>query len=85
MGRSASHICLECALNTRPTVALISEEVDGLKWTLQQVVNYVTDIIEERSKNGKDYGIVLIPEGIVQFINEVGLVISEINDILSGD
>ena len=63
MGRSASHITLECALKCQPNVALISEEVADKNMSLDQVVNYVTDIIVKRSEKGKDFGIILVPEG----------------------
>jgi len=63
MGRSASHITLECALLTRPTVAFISEEVKEKKLTLKNIVDYLVEIIVKRSKDNRDYGIILVPEG----------------------
>jgi pyrophosphate--fructose-6-phosphate 1-phosphotransferase len=83
MGRSASHIGLECALQTRPNVCIISEEVAERKQTLEQIVNDIADIITERAKNGETFGVALIPEGLVEFIPEVKVLISELNDLLS--
>lgn len=83
MGRSASHITLECALQTHPNVTLIGEEVQAKKQSLQQVVQYIADIVQKRSAIGKDFGVVLVPEGIVEFIPEIGTLIGEINDILA--
>ncbi|MCB1108798.1 MAG: diphosphate--fructose-6-phosphate 1-phosphotransferase [Chlamydiia bacterium] len=86
MGRSASHIALECALKVHPNVTLISEEVQKKCMTLHQVTTYVTDIIQSRSEAGKDYGIVLVPEGLIEFIPEVKQLIAELNEQLaSGD
>eukprot|EP00607_Mallomonas_marina_P009969 CAMPEP_0182419788 /NCGR_PEP_ID=MMETSP1167-20130531/4154_1 /TAXON_ID=2988 /ORGANISM="Mallomonas Sp, Strain CCMP3275" /LENGTH=1084 /DNA_ID=CAMNT_0024594885 /DNA_START=57 /DNA_END=3311 /DNA_ORIENTATION=- len=85
MGRAASNIALECALQTRPNVCLISEEVEAQKMTLSQITKYVADIIVKRSAAGKDYGIVLLPEGLIEFIPEFNDLISEINDILAKD
>ena len=68
MGRTASHLVLECALQTQPNLALISEEVQTEKWTLAQVVEHLVDLIVERSKAGKNFGGILIPEGIIEFI-----------------
>jgi pyrophosphate--fructose-6-phosphate 1-phosphotransferase len=83
MGRSASHIGLECALQTRPNVCIISEEVAEKKQTLEQIVNDIADIITERAKNGETFGVALIPEGLVEFIPEVKVLISELNEMLS--
>lgn len=71
MGRDASNITLECALQTHPNVALVSEEVEAKNMTLNDVVSSISDTIANRSKNGKNYGVVLIPEGLVQFIPEM--------------
>lgn len=65
MGRSASHIALECALLTRPTYAFIGEEVEQKKQTLSQLVNKLVDIIVTRAENKKDYGVILVPEGLI--------------------
>ncbi len=70
MGRSASHVTLECALKTQPNYALIGEEISFRKQTLQQIVSELADLICKRSELGKDYGVILIPEGIVEFILE---------------
>ena len=70
MGRSASHIALECALQTRPNVCLISEEVEEKKMTLEMIAKEIVEKIVERSKNGEDFGMVLIPEGLIEFVPE---------------
>ncbi len=79
MGRSASHITLECALSTHPNIALIGEEILAKKMSLKDVVKQISDVIVERSEKGKDYGVVLIPEGVVEFIPEVGELIIELS------
>ncbi len=83
MGRSASHIALECALKTQPNVCLIGEELAEKKVTLKQVTNYIADIIVKRSKNGENFGVVLVPEGIIEFIPEMDELIEEINDLMA--
>ena len=83
MGRSASHIGLECALQTKPNFCLISEEVEEKKQTLEQIVNELVDIIIKRSQNGETFGVALIPEGLVEFIPEMKLLISELNNLLA--
>lgn len=83
MGRSASHIALECALNTRINCCLIGEEVAAKKQTLQQITNHVADIIVQRWKRGKNYGVIIVPEGLIEFIPEMGTLIAEINEIVS--
>ena len=83
MGRSASHIALECALQTCPNVCIISEEVAHKQLTLNQIVEQIVEIICTRSENGEDFGVVLIPEGLIEFIPEVGLLIGELNDLLA--
>lgn len=85
MGRSASHITLECALKTQPNVCLIGEEIAVQKWTLKQVCDYICDIIVARSKNGENFGIVLVPEGIIEFIPEMEELIQEINDLMAAN
>ena len=85
MGRSASHIALECALQTRVNCCLIGEEVATKNMTLDDVTKQVADIICERSKRGKDYGVLLVPEGLIEFIPEMGVLIAEINEILAED
>lgn len=83
MGRSASHIALECALATQVNAVLISEEVSEKKLTLRQITNSLADIICERSDLNKNYGIILIPEGLIEFIPEIGSLISELNHFLA--
>ena len=83
MGRSASHIALECALQTRPNVCLISEEVEARKMSLGQVVDQVVKSVVIRSEKGENFGVVLIPEGLIEFVPEVKFLIGEINDILA--
>jgi pyrophosphate--fructose-6-phosphate 1-phosphotransferase len=83
MGRSASHIGLEAALQTHPNVCLISEEIKERKLTLEQVVYSIVDIIVSRSSNKKNFGVALIPEGLVEFIPEFGILISELNEALA--
>ena len=83
MGRSASHIALECALQTQPNVCLISEEVAQKKQTLAEIVNNISNVIAKRAENGDNFGIVLIPEGLVEFIPEMKILISELNDLLA--
>jgi len=83
MGRSASHITLECALQTQPNITLVSEEVEAKEMTLVQVVNSIADIIVQRSNNGDNFGTVLIPEGIIEFIPQFKNLIQELNDLLA--
>jgi diphosphate-dependent phosphofructokinase len=85
MGRSASHIALECALKTHPNITIIGEEVKAKKMTLRDVVHDLADTICARSENDKNYGIVLIPEGVIEFIPEVEVLIQELNALLSSD
>ncbi len=82
MGRSASHITLEAALQTQPNLALISEEVLAQNLTLRQVVEQIGICIKERAKDGKNYGVILVPEGLIEFIPEVRSLIRELNHIL---
>jgi pyrophosphate--fructose-6-phosphate 1-phosphotransferase len=83
MGRSASHIGLEAALQTHPNVAIISEEVAEQKKSLSQVVSEIADVIKARSANGENFGIALIPEGLIEFIPEMKTLIGELNDLLA--
>lgn len=83
MGRSASHIGLECALKTQPNITLISEEVAEKKQTLGDVVDYIAGIVKKRSDNGDNFGVALIPEGLIEFIPEMKTLISELNDLLA--
>lgn len=82
MGRSASHIALECALQTHPNMTLIGEEVAEQNKTLEQITEEICDLICRRSMAGNDYVVCLIPEGIVEFIPEVKKLIGELNDLL---
>jgi pyrophosphate--fructose-6-phosphate 1-phosphotransferase len=83
MGRSASHIALECALQTQPNYTFISEEVQKQNKSLDQLVEELVEMIEARAKMGKEYGIVLIPEGIIEFIEEFKVLIGELNSLLA--
>ncbi|KAJ7524454.1 hypothetical protein O6H91_17G006300 [Diphasiastrum complanatum] len=83
MGRAASHITLECALQTHPNVAIIGEEVALHKQTLRQVTNYITDVICKRAARGQHSGVILIPEGLIDFIPEIQHLIAELNEILA--
>ncbi|QGY45529.1 diphosphate--fructose-6-phosphate 1-phosphotransferase [Maribellus comscasis] len=83
MGRSASHIGLECALKTQPNITLISEEVADKKQTLEEIVEYMAGIVAKRAENGDNFGVALIPEGLIEFIPEMKVLISELNDMLA--
>jgi pyrophosphate--fructose-6-phosphate 1-phosphotransferase len=83
MGRSASHIALECALKTQPTYAIISEEVAEKKMTLRQIVTDIAKAVKTRAEAGKDFGVVLVPEGLIEFVPEVKKLIDELNDLLA--
>lgn len=83
MGRSASHIALEAALQTHPNVALISEEVKAKQMKLADVIQYVADIVAARAAEGKNFGVALIPEGLLEFIPDVGVLISELSEALA--
>lgn len=82
MGRSASHIALECALETQPNICLISEEVLAKNLTLDNIVSQICNVIAERAAKGMNFGTVLIPEGLVEFIPSVKGLIAELNDVL---
>ncbi|MCH3999518.1 MAG: diphosphate--fructose-6-phosphate 1-phosphotransferase [Lachnospiraceae bacterium] len=84
MGRSASHVALECALETQPNICLIGEEVAEKKMSLSQIADQIADSVEERSKTEGNFGVVIIPEGIVEFVPEFGTLIREISDMLAG-
>ncbi|MBU8902572.1 MAG: diphosphate--fructose-6-phosphate 1-phosphotransferase, partial [Victivallales bacterium] len=83
MGRSASHIALECALQTQANIAIISEEVAERKMTIGEIVDNITEIVVKRSANGDNFGVALIPEGLIEFIPEMKTLISELNDMLA--
>ena len=84
MGRSASHVALECALETQPNICLIGEEVAAKKMSLAQITNYIADSVEKRGNNGNNFGVAIIPEGIVEFVPEFSKLIAEINELLAG-
>ena len=83
MGRSASHIALECALQTQPNICLISEEIQAKDQTLNDIVEYIADIVAYRAAEGNNFGVVLIPEGLIEFIPAIGRLIQELNDLLA--
>jgi pyrophosphate--fructose-6-phosphate 1-phosphotransferase len=83
MGRAASHIALECALQTQPNICLISEEVEAKKHSLSDIVNQICNSICKRAAKGDNFGVVLIPEGLVEFIPEMKQLITELNDIMA--
>jgi diphosphate-dependent phosphofructokinase len=83
MGRSASHIGLECALQTQPNVCLISEEVAENKQTLHEIVEYIAGIVARRAERGDNFGVALIPEGLIEFIPEMKVLINELNELLA--
>ncbi len=85
MGRSASHITLECALQTRPNITLISEEVAERKQTLADIVDDMCNVIIKRAKKGRNFGVALIPEGLIEFVPEIRKLISELNEIMTRD
>ena len=84
MGRSASHVALECALETQPNICLISEEVAAKKMSLSQIADYIADSVEKRAANGMNFGVAIIPEGVVEFVPEFSALIAEINELLAG-
>ncbi|MBR5776237.1 MAG: diphosphate--fructose-6-phosphate 1-phosphotransferase, partial [Bacteroidaceae bacterium] len=83
MGRSASHIALECALQTQPNACLISEEVEQKEMSLNDVVTYLAQIVADRAKDGNNFGTVLIPEGLIEFIPAIKKLIAELNEVLT--
>ena len=85
MGRSASHIALECALQTQPNVAIISEEVAAKKMTLGAIVDQIAGVVAARAKAGMNFGVALIPEGLIEFVPEIKVLIAELNDLLAAN
>ena len=83
MGRSASHIALECALQCHPHVCIISEEVEEKNMTLDDIVTYIAGVVAKRAANGNNFGTVLIPEGLIEFIPAMKRLIAELNDLLA--
>ena len=85
MGRSASHVALECALETQPNICLISEEVAAKKMSLSQIANTIADSVCKRAEKGMNFGVAIIPEGVVEFVPEFSRLIAEINELLAGE
>ncbi|CDD33930.1 diphosphate--fructose-6-phosphate 1-phosphotransferase [Phocaeicola barnesiae] len=85
MGRSASHIALECALQTQPNVCIISEEVEAKNMSLDDVVTYIAQVVADRAADGNNFGTVLIPEGLIEFIPAMKRLIAELNDFLAAN
>ena len=85
MGRSASHIALECALQTQPNICLISEEIEANNMGLDQIVDYIAGIVAARAADGNNFGTVLIPEGLIEFIPEYKKLIRELNELLGAN
>lgn len=84
MGRSASHVALECALETQPNICLISEEVATKKMSLAQIADYIADSVAARAAKKMNFGVAIIPEGVVEFVPEFSILIHEINELLAG-
>ena len=85
MGRSASHVTLECALQTQPNICLVGEEVAAKKQSLSEIADQIADSVATRGNNGDNFGVALIPEGIVEFVPEFSKLIAEINELLAGE
>ena len=83
MGRSASHIALECALQTQPNICLVSEEVEAKNMSLDDVVNYIANAVAVRAADGNNFGTVIIPEGLIEFIPAIKKLIAQLNDVLA--
>ena len=83
MGRSASHIALECALQTQPNICLVSEEVEAKAQSLDEIVNYVAQVVADRAADGNNFGTVIIPEGLIEFIPAIKKLIAQLNDVLA--
>lgn len=83
MGRSASHIALECALQTQPNICLISEEIQENDQTLNEIVENIASVVAHRAHEGNNFGVVVIPEGLIEFIPAIGRLIGELNDLLA--
>ncbi len=84
MGRSASHVALECALKTQPNICLVSEEIAEKEMSIAEITDYIADAVAARATNGENFGIAVIPEGVVEFIPEFSVLIGEINEMLAG-
>ena len=85
MGRSASHIALECALQTQPNVCIVSEEVEAKDQSLDDIVTYIAQVVADRAAQGNNFGTVLIPEGLIEFIPAMKRLIAELNDFLAAN
>ena len=85
MGRSASHVTLECALQTQPNITLIGEEVEAKNYSLDDVVTYIAKVVAARAERGLNFGTVLVPEGLIEFIPAIKKLISELNDVLAAN
>ena len=83
MGRSASHIALECALECQPNICLIGEEVEAKGQSLMDIVCHISDVVSARSEAGENFGVAIIPEGLIEFIPEIKVLIGELNDLLA--
>ncbi|MBQ3313399.1 MAG: diphosphate--fructose-6-phosphate 1-phosphotransferase, partial [Prevotella sp.] len=83
MGRSASHIALECALQCQPNICLVSEEVEQNELTLDDVVEYIANAVARRAEDGNNFGTVIIPEGLIEFIPAIKKLIAQLNDVLA--
>lgn len=83
MGRNASHVTLECALQTHPNITLIGEEVNQKNMTLAEIVRHVANVVRRRAEEGKNFGVCLVPEGLIEFIPEIRALIGELNEILA--
>ena len=83
MGRSASHIALECALQTQPNICLISEEIEAKAMSLDDIVTYIADTVAARAADGNNFGTVVIPEGVIEFIPAIKKLIAQLNDVLA--
>ena len=83
MGRSATHVGLEVALQTQPNITLISEEVEHCEMSLSQIIDYIADIVVKRAEMGKNFGIALVPEGLIEFIPEFKKMIANLNDVMA--
>jgi|YNPNPStandDraft_1061719.scaffolds.fasta_scaffold00001_92 pyrophosphate--fructose-6-phosphate 1-phosphotransferase len=85
MGRAASHVALECALQTHPNITLISEEIQAKGTTLEEIVDQIVEVIDKRAQGGKNYGILVVPEGLPEFISDIKAMIDELSAILGKD
>ena len=83
MGRSASHIALECAMRTQPNICLVGEEVEAKNQSVEDITNYIADIVAKRAEKGLNFGVCLVPEGLIEFIPSLKVLIAEINDLLA--